>query len=192
MNVLKFKRSVREMPELIVVSGGPTKPEIVAVSLFKLDLKDGDVFADVGCGTGLISIEATRMARNLKIYAMDAREEAVDAATRNFENFGIRNAEVISGESSEVISKLEKIDCAFVGGTKNITVVLDALAEKGARSIIVNAVRIETVVRVIEHMKKLGIYDETVQISASRSADLTGETMFKPENPVYIMSGKRR
>lgn len=181
-----------KMPELIGVSGGPTKPEIIAVSLFKLDLKDGDVFADVGCGTGLISIEAARFARNLKIYAMDAREAAVDAASQNFKNFGVENAEVIFGESSEVISNLEKVDCAFVGGTKNIIAVLDALIEKGARSIIVNAVRIETVVRVIEHMKKRGIYDETVHIMASRGEELTGETMFRPENPVYIMSGKQK
>ena len=180
------------MPELIGVSGGPTKPEIVAVSLFKLNPTDGDVFADVGCGTGLISIEATRLADNLKIYAMDAREAAVNAATQNFKNFGIESAEVILGESSEVISKLEKIDCAFVGGTKNITTVLDKLIEKGTRSIIVNAVRIETVVRVIDHMKERGIYDETVHIIASRSEELTGETMFKPENPVYIISGKRK
>jgi len=180
------------MPELIGVAGGPTKPEIIAVSLFKLDIRDGDVFADVGCGTGLISIEAMRFAKNLKIYAMDARQIAIDAASQNFKNFGVEDAEVIFGESSEVISKLDKIDCAFVGGTKNITAVLDALIEKGARSIIVNAVRIETVVRVIEHMKERGIYDETVHIIASRGEELTGETMFKPENPVYIMSGKRK
>ncbi|MDL2261821.1 precorrin-6Y C5,15-methyltransferase (decarboxylating) subunit CbiT [Methanimicrococcus sp. OttesenSCG-928-J09] len=180
------------MPELIGVTGGPTKPEIIAVSLFKLDVRDGDVFADVGCGTGLISIEATRFADNLKIYAMDAREVAVDAATQNFKNFGIENAEVIFGESSEVISNLEKVDCAFVGGTKNIIAVLDALIEKGARSIIVNAVRIETVVRVIEHMKKRGVYDETVHIIASHGEELTGETYFKPENPVYIMSAKQK
>jgi len=179
------------MPELITVSGGPTKPEIVAVSLFKLELKDGDVFADVGCGTGLISIEATKMARGLKIYAIDAREAAATTASQNFKNFGIEG-QVIFGESSSVISTLEKVDCAFVGGTKNITAVLDALVEKGARSIVVNAVRIETVVRVIEHMKKIGIYDETVQILASRSEELTGETMFRPENPVFIISGKRR
>ncbi|WNY26978.1 hypothetical protein MsAm2_07610 [Methanolapillus ohkumae] len=96
------------------------------------------------------------------------------------------------GESADVLSGLDRVDCAFVGGTKNITAVLDMLVKKGARSIVVNAVRIETVVRVIEHMKKLGIYDETVHIIASKSEELTGETMFKPENPVYIMSAKRK
>jgi cobalt-precorrin-6B (C15)-methyltransferase len=179
------------MPELIGVSGGPTKPEIIAVSLFKLNIKEGDVFADVGCGTGLISIEAKRFAKDLKICAMDAREEAVNAATQNFKNFGV-NAQVILGESSEVISHLDKVDCAFVGGTKNVTAVLDQLIEKGAKTIVVNAVRIETVVRVMEHMKKRGIYDETVHLIASKSEEITGETMFKPENPVYIIVGRQK
>jgi cobalt-precorrin-6B (C15)-methyltransferase len=180
------------MPELIGVSGGPTKPEIIAVSLFKLNISEGDVFADVGCGTGLISIEAKRFAKNLKIYAMDAREAAVNAASQNFKNFGVTNAEVILGESSEVISRLEKVDCAFVGGTKNVTAVLDQLIEKGVQTIVVNAVRIETVVRVMEHMKKRGIYDETVHLIASKSEEITGETMFKPENPVYIIVGRQK
>ncbi|MCL2142439.1 MAG: precorrin-6Y C5,15-methyltransferase (decarboxylating) subunit CbiT [Methanimicrococcus sp.] len=180
------------MPELIGVSGGPTKPEIVAVSLFKLNIQEGDVFADVGCGTGLISIEAKRFAKDLKIYAMDAREAAVNAAAQNFKNFGVTNAEVILGESSEVISRLDKIDCAFVGGTKNVTAVLDQLIEKGVKTVVVNAVRIETVVRVMEHMKKCGIYDETIHLIASRSEEITGETMFKPENPVYIIVGRQK
>ena len=180
------------MPELIGVSGGPTKPEIIAVSLFKLNIGEGDVFADVGCGTGLISIEAKRFAKNLKIYAMDARKEAADAAAQNFKNFGVANAEVILGESSEVLRRLEKVDCAFVGGTKNVTAVLDQLIEKGSRTIVVNAVRIETVVRVMEHMKKRGIYDETIHLIASKSEEITGETMFKPENPVYIIVGRQK
>jgi cobalt-precorrin-6B (C15)-methyltransferase len=41
--------------EIVSVSGGPTKPEIIAVSLSKLGLRDGDSFADVGCGTGSVS-----------------------------------------------------------------------------------------------------------------------------------------
>lgn len=180
------------MPELICVSGGPTKPEIIAVSLAKLGAKEGDVFADVGCGTGSVSIALAGAVRNLTVIAMDAREEAVKAAEQNFSSFGIENAQVIFGESSEVIRRLPRVDCAFVGGTKNICAVLDALVDKGARSVVVNAVRIETVVRTMDHMKKWGIYDETVLLSVARSADLTGETMFRPENPVYIICGKRK
>ncbi len=155
------------MSEIVSVSGGPTKPEIIAVSLSKLGLKDGDRFADVGCGTGSVSIEAARIARNLTIYAIDS--------------------DVLgSGEA------IDSIDCAFVGGTKNIDSILEKLVEKKVRSIVVNAVRIETVVRTIEAMKKLGIFDEVVHVAVSRSAPIAGETMFKPENPVYIVVGKKQ
>jgi len=180
-------------PEIVGVSGGPTKPEIIAVSLSKLGLKDGDHFADIGCGTGSVSIAASRIAHDLSIYAIDDRKEAIDATETNFKNFGIRNSKVLRGEASELLGSemyIDKIDCAFVGGTKNIGTVLEKLVEKKARSIVVNAVRIETVVRTIETMKRFGIFDEVVHLQVSRSAPITGETMFKPENPVYIIVGK--
>ncbi|MCQ1534155.1 precorrin-6Y C5,15-methyltransferase (decarboxylating) subunit CbiT [Methanosarcina sp. KYL-1] len=182
------------MSEIISVSGGPTKPEIIAVSLFKLGLQDGDRFADVGCGTGSVSIAAARIARDLKIYAIDAREEALKATETNFRNFNVGNARLFAGEASEILGSeelIDSIDCAFVGGTKNIESVLENLVKKNARSIVVNAVRIETVVRTIEAMKKLGIFDEVVHVAVSRSAPIAGETMFKPENPVYIVAGKK-
>lgn len=181
------------MSEIVSVSGGPTKPEIIAVSLSKLGLRDGDRFADIGCGTGSVSIEAARITRNLTIYAIDARMEALRATETNFKHFNIENARVLAGEASDILGSgdfVDFIDCAFVGGTKNINSVLEKLVKKKARSIVVNAVRIETVVRTIESMKRLGIFDEVVHISVSRSAPIAGETMFKPENPVYIVVGK--
>jgi cobalt-precorrin-6B (C15)-methyltransferase len=183
------------MFEIVGVSGGPTKPEIIAVSLSKLGLRDGDRFADIGCGTGSVSIEAAKIARNMTIYAIDARNEALRATETNFKNFNVENARILAGEASELLNSedfTDFIDCAFVGGTKNIDSVLETLVKKKARSIVVNAVRIETVVRTIEAMKRLGIFDEVVHILVSRSAPIAGETMFKPENPVYIVIGKKQ
>ncbi|WP_407354895.1 precorrin-6Y C5,15-methyltransferase (decarboxylating) subunit CbiT [Methanolobus sp. WCC5] len=180
------------MTELLHVSGGPTKPEIIAVSLSKLDLTDGCRFFDIGCGTGAVSIEASKMVRDISIVAMDARDEAIDVTKKNFEAFKITNAQVFSGESSQILEKQDagSIDCAFIGGTKNISRVLEVLAGKNARSIVVNAVRIETVVNVINKMKELDIFDEVLHVIVSRGVPITGETMFKPENPVYIVVGR--
>ena len=178
------------MTDLVHISGGPTKPEIIAVSLSKLDLRDGDTFVDIGCGTGAVSIAASRIARDLNIYAIDARAEAIDVAAQNFETFKVPNVTLINGEVSQVLTEREdigRIDCAFLGGTKNVENILKILAEKKVRSIVVNAVRIETVVRTMDIMRELGIYDEVVHIAVSRSKPITGETMFKPENPVYII-----
>jgi cobalt-precorrin-6B (C15)-methyltransferase len=181
------------MSEILNVSGGPTKPEIIAVSLSKLGLRDGDRFVDIGCGTGSVSIEAAKLTRNLTIYAIDARKEALRATEINFKNFKVENSRILAGEASEILSSenlIDSIDCAFIGGTKNITSVLEILVKKKVRSIVVNAVRIETVVRTIDAMKILGIFDEAVHISIAKSTPIAGETMFKPENPVYVIVGK--
>ncbi len=179
------------MSELLYVKGGPTKPEIIAISLSKLDLKDGDTFYDIGCGTGAVSIEASKIAKDLKITAIDARKEAIDVARQNFKNFGINNVNLIYEESSRAVQNAEPdtIDCAFIGGTKNITAILETLCKKKAKHIVVNAVRIETVVITMNKMKELGIFQEIVHITISRGYEITGETMFKPENPVYTIIG---
>jgi cobalt-precorrin-6B (C15)-methyltransferase len=183
------------MSEIVGVSGGPTKPEIIAISLSKFGLQDGDRFIDIGCGTGSVSIEAARIAKNLTIYAIDSRSEALKATEINFRNFKIENSRILAGEASELLESenfTDSIDCAFIGGTKNIDSVLEILVKKKVRSIVVNAVRIETVVRTIEAMKKLGIFDEVVHVLVSRSSPIAGETMFKPENPVYIIAGRAK
>ncbi|RQD80258.1 cobalt-precorrin-6Y C(15)-methyltransferase, partial [Methanosalsum natronophilum] len=87
---------------------------------------------------------------------------------------------------------IDKIDCAFVGGTKNIHQVLEHLLGKGTRNIVVNAVRIETVVSTMQKMRELGIFDEVLNIAVSRGKEISGETMFQPENPIYIIVGKSR
>lgn len=181
------------MPELLHISGGPTKPEVIAVSLYKLNLKDGCNFYDVGCGSGAVSIEASKIARDIRITAIDAREEAIDVTRQNFKNFNINNARLIHGESAAALREIpegDAIDYAFVGGTKNIDSILEALVDRKTKAFVVNAVRLETVVHAMEKMKILGVFDELVNVSISRSYPITGETMLKPENPVYILVGK--
>jgi cobalt-precorrin-6B (C15)-methyltransferase len=181
------------MTDLMHISGGPTKPEIIAVSLSKLNLAEGDTFADIGCGTGAVSIAASKLVPDLKIYAMDVRREAIDVSAQNFKKHQVPNYVLLHGEASEILDERKDIgiiDCAFVGGTKNIRRVLEILGEKKVQRVVVNAVRIETVVRTIKTMQELGIFDEAVHIAVSRSTPIAGETMFKPENPLYIISGK--
>ena len=181
------------MSDILHVSGGPTKPEIIAVSLSKLGLFDGGTFIDIGCGTGAVSIEVSKITHDLRIYALDARPEAIEIAAQNFEKFGIKDATLLHGEASQILNEktdIGTIDSAFVGGTKNIRQVLEVLCEKKVQRIVVNAVRIETVVRTMDVMKELGIFDEVLNVAISRGSPIAGETMFKPENPVYIIVGK--
>ncbi len=168
--------------------GTPTQPEIIAVALSKLDLKPSYVFADIGCGSGSVSINAAGLVQ--LVYAIDNRNEAISATQDNIKEFGITNIKVLKGEASELLAD-RYIDCAFVGGSGNLEKVLEILMEK-TRRFVVSAARVETVAQVLGIMKQNNKFKELIQIQISRGAELAGGTMFKPENPVFLIVGGKQ
>ncbi len=170
---------------MLYPAGTPTQPEIIVVALSKLSLKPSDVFADIGCGSGSVSIRAAREVKY--VYAIDSRDEAIRTATKNIMESGVANISVLEGEASSVLPELE-IDCAFLGGSKNIEQVLEILVDKVPR-FVVSAVRIETAALALNTLKNNNRFREILQVSLTRGNELAGGTMFKPENPVFLIVG---
>jgi cobalt-precorrin-6B (C15)-methyltransferase len=84
------------------------------------------------------------------------------------------------------------MDCAFIGGSKNIKQVLEILIKQKKNSnvrFVVSAVKIETVSLAMEIMKKDHFLKELLQIQISRGNELAGGTMLKPENPIFLVVG---
>ena len=100
------------------LSGGPTKDEVMAISLFKLGLLEGDIFADIGCGTGKISLAVSHRAS--KIYAIDRRKEAIELAREKAERKGKENILFFHGEAVDFLPSIDQLDCAFIGGSGNL------------------------------------------------------------------------
>jgi cobalt-precorrin-6B (C15)-methyltransferase len=48
-----------------MVSGGLTEIELISVALEKLRIRSSETSADIGCGTGSVSIAASKKARSL-------------------------------------------------------------------------------------------------------------------------------
>ncbi|MCQ1539129.1 precorrin-6Y C5,15-methyltransferase (decarboxylating) subunit CbiT [Methanocalculus taiwanensis] len=170
------------------LKGGPTQPEICAVAVDKLGIRPGDTVADIGCGTGTVSIAIARTAQ--RVYAIDIRPEAITVAEDTIAKSGLTNITLIEDDACSFLQESERIDLAFVGGSKGLPRILLLLAEKRVRTIVVNAVLIETATSAINTMRALGIFAEAIHLQVSRSHDLAGKTMFKPENPIYIIVGR--
>jgi cobalt-precorrin-6B (C15)-methyltransferase len=171
------------------LNGGPTQDEIMAISLFKLGLKRGCTFADLGCGTGKVAIEASRVARS--VYAIDHRAEAIVHAKASAESAGVSNVTFFEGEALQFLEKSGSLDCAFVGGSAGLSEVLEALSHKVSGNIVVNAVKVETLNEAVSTMRRLRVFKEALSVQVCRSSDIAGGTMFKPINPVYIIVGGR-
>lgn len=170
------------------LKGGPTQDEIMAVSLQKLDIKHGAIMADIGCGTAKISIAASGMCS--RIYAIDRRPEAVEYAEKEIADSGTGNIVLIHDEALSALDGTGPLDCAFVGGSRDLEQVLEKLTTLVRGRIVVNAVLLETAFLAVQKMKELGIFREAVHMQVSRSHELAGGTMFVPVNPVYIIVGE--
>ena len=170
---------------MIYPSGTPTQPEIITMALSKLDIKPTDVFADIGSGSGSVSIRAARLAKH--VFAIENKDEAILATNENIKECGIFNITVLKGDAAKLLHDKD-IDCAFVGGSKNISQVLEILMEKVPR-FVVSMVRLETVYHVVEILKKNNQFKELLLIQLSRGSELSGGTMLKPENPVFLIVG---
>jgi cobalt-precorrin-6B (C15)-methyltransferase len=171
------------------LKGGSTQDEILAIDLEKLGLRGTDVIADIGCGTGKVALAAAERAE--RVFAVDRRPEAIAHARLNMERSGRDNITFFQGEALDFLTRTDRLDCAFVGGSGQLEEVLGLLAKKVDRTIVVNAVLIQTLSTAIRVMKKWGIFKEAIHVQVSRSHELEGQTMFRPIDPVYIIVGGR-
>jgi len=171
---------------MLYPTGTPTQSEIIAIVLSKLDIKSTEVFVDIGCGSGSVSIAAAKLAK--KVFSIDNRNDAVAATSANIKECCINNISVLKGDASTLIPDIDA-DCAFIGGSKNIRKVIEILIRKSQVRFVVSAVKIETVAIALETMKRNNVFKELLQIQLSRGNELAGGTMFKPENPIFLIVG---
>lgn len=171
---------------MLYPAGTPTQPEIIAIALSKLNIKSTDTFADIGCGSGSVSIAAAKKAKN--VFAIDSNNYAILTTSANIKEHGVNNISVLKGDASVLLYDIDP-DCAFIGGSKNIKKVIEILIKKAHVRFVISAVKIETVAIAMETMKKNNILKELLQIQLSRGNELAGGTMFRPENPIFLMVG---
>lgn len=168
-------------------AGGPTKDEILAISLFKLNLSPDDIFADLGCGTGRVSLEAAPHVK--RVFAVDRRVEACTWTEKEAQANKISNISVFHDDVRTFLSTVDHLDSVFVGGSQGIGEIIDALAQLKVRSLVINAVMLETVNTAVSYLKKHGLFREVIMAQVSRSYSIGSGIMFKPLDPIFIICG---
>jgi cobalt-precorrin-6B (C15)-methyltransferase len=176
-----------------------TKEEVRAVALSKLRVREGDVFLDVGSGSGSVSVEASLLVGERgKVVSVDSDKKAVELTKRNVERFNLKNVEVVLGESPQilqhVVQRVGKVDRAFVGGTRGLEGTLKALfdALRPEGRVVVSAVLLETTSKAISSMEEVGFINvEVVELIVAKGKKIREGTMMLSRNPVFLVSGER-
>jgi len=177
--------SLSAIPRGMKLPGTATQEENIHVAMGKLNIQPGDVFLDIGCGSGAVSQAASRFTD--RIYGIDERAEAVEISRSR-----VPAAKVFLGEASAVLLQLPEIDRCFIGGTRRIEDFFPLLLEKAAPGCIIVAdlARMGMAARVVAMMKEAGIFQELLQIHISRGYTLAGDIALKPANPIFMVVGK--
>jgi cobalt-precorrin-6B (C15)-methyltransferase len=157
----------------------------MAVALFKLGLSPDDVVLEIGCGTGKVSVAMAKLVK--RVYALDRRPEAISVSTETARQASASTIEFFCMEAEEFLTQDQVFDCAFLGGTKNLSLVIPLLAARVKRTIVINAVLVSTLECAVTTLKDLGLFSEVVQVQVSRSYDIAGSIMFRPVDPVWII-----
>jgi len=165
--------------------GTATLEENIHIAMGKLNIRPGDLFLDIGCGSGAVSLAASRFTD--RIYGIDMREEAV-AASRDLVPAGV----FYVGEANIILPRIPPINRCFIGGTREIEAFFPVLLERAAPGclMVANLARIGRAHLVAGLMKEAGIFQELLQISIFRGYDLAGDLGLRPANPIFMVVGR--
>jgi precorrin-6Y C5,15-methyltransferase (decarboxylating) len=176
-------------------SGMITKMEVRAVVLASLQLGPGQVLWDIGAATGSVSIEAGRIARPDRIFAVEINESRYAKLIKNLNKFGASGVEAFCSRASEAIPAFADPDRVFIGGSGDD---LDAILETVSRRLLPGGRVVQTVVllqtleKVSAFWKSRGFEFSVVQIQVNRSVRTANDLRLEALNPVFIVSAWRK
>lgn len=172
-------------------AGMITKMEVRAVVLASLQLEHGQVLWDLGAGTGSVSVEAARIARLKRVFAVEKNPSRYSKLVRNLEKFRTPEVEPVCGRASEAIDAFPDPDRVFIGGSgDDLDAILEAVANRllpGGR-VVQTAVRLQTLEKASSFWKDANFEMSVVQIQVSRSVQTGKDRRLQALNPVFIVS----
>lgn len=175
-----------------------TKEEVRSISLSKLELEKAKIMVDIGSGTGSISVEAAYINPNLKVYSIEKNAKAFELTAKNIEKFALKNVEQIQNNAPCDLDKSDlnsRVDCIFMGGsgqnTKEIIKWSYDLLKIGGK-FVANFILIENLIDTKNYLSECGFKDiEVSQVIISKLEKLGKGNFLKPENPIFIIEGKK-
>lgn len=168
-----------------------TKKEIRAVGLSNLQIDSFHTVWDLGAGCGSVSIEASRLAHEGSVFAVEKDPSRVNMIRENVRKMGACGIEVVHGTMPACLEVLPPPDRIFMGGGlgRGLESVRQAFSHlKPGGRMVIHVVLLGCLERVRGYLKTTGCDYSLTQVQVSRSKALAGDERLEPLNPVYIIS----
>ena len=172
-----------------------TKSEIRAITISKLRLLKDHILWDLGAGSGSVSIEASLLVPQGKVFALEKKPGRIEQIESNKSRFGVTNLEVVQAKLPEGLERLPRPDRIFIGGGgRDLADIIDAAARflKPDGIIVVNTVLVQNTTAAMDALRALGFKTGFVQVQIGRSREMPWGDRLDAGNPVWIVTGRRR
>ena len=180
----------------VPLNGQITKREIRALTISLLQLSHKSVVWDIGSATGSVAIEASRIAINGEIIAVEKDSKNISILKSNVSTHNAYNVKIIEGAAPDILYDLSSPDSIFIGGTGGqmdeiIRYSSDRLMQDGI--IVMNFASIERSVKAYNLLKHQSMETSYIAVNISKGRELPDESLvLSPMNPVFIVQGKKQ
>ena len=144
--------------DLFAHDGQVTKREVRAVTLSALAPHPGGLLWDIGCGSGSVAIEWSRVHPSCRAIGIEPRADRAERAEANARTFGICGLRLVVGRAPAALEGLPAPDAVFIGGGAREPDVVDAAWRelRPGGMLVVNAITVETQALLIQTRAWLG------------------------------------
>jgi precorrin-6Y C5,15-methyltransferase (decarboxylating) len=171
-----------------------TKREIRAAGLSMLEVQATDTVWDLGAGCGSVAIEASLLANEGRVLAVEKNPSRCESIRLNIGRTGAYGVEVIQGRMPGCLKDLDDPDRVFMGGgTTRSSKVLEEVVKrlKPGGKLVVHVVLMGS----LEYAREV-LLDQSwplavSQIQVSRSQSLAGDLRLQALNPVFILGATK-
>ena len=169
-----------------------TKSAVRGNAAAGLNIEKDSVCWDIGCGTGSVSVEMAFRCPDGKMYAFDKKAEAVKLTAENAKRFGCDNIFPFESELPSLPEGIPSPDKVFIGGgSGSMGDIFRIVRERNANAdICVTAVSVETLAQAAAAFEEYGGNHTVTQLAVTETHKVGGHTMFKAQNPIFIIKGK--
>lgn len=169
-----------------------TKDEVRAVIIHKLRLPQKGIFWDIGAGSGSVSLEASRLYPELKVFAIEKNEDQINHIKENILRFNTPNIQLVKGEAPDALKSLPSPDRVFIGGSGGrLKEIMNVIAMTSVKIAVINATTIETLNEALQYFENHGFDANIFEISVSRSKMIANKRHMRALNPIFIITGEK-
>jgi precorrin-6Y C5,15-methyltransferase (decarboxylating) len=168
-----------------------TKQEVRAVGLSLLGIEPRHTVWDLGAGCGSVAVEASFLAQEGSVYAVERDPSRLRLIRENIRRSGAYTVEPVQSEMPACLASLPDPDRIFIGGGlgQGVEILSAALHRlKPGGRMVLHLVLLGSLSRARRFLEEAGYPYTVAQIQVSRSRNLAGDERLEALNPVYVLS----